>query len=68
MTVNVMLFGLAQPLGVFCVGPVLDAFGPQPVLVAFAATQTLAMTLVALASFAVRRRERTSVQATQVAA
>ena len=37
MTVNVMIFGLAQPLGVFGVGPVLDAFGPQPVLVAFAA-------------------------------
>jgi predicted MFS family arabinose efflux permease len=68
MTVNVMLFGLAQPIGVFGVGPVLDHFGPQPVLVAFAATQTLAMSLVAVASFAVRRRERTPVQATRVAA
>ena len=52
MTVNVMIFGLAQPLGVFGVGPVLDAFGPQPVLVAFAAMQTLAMTA--------RRRRRAS--------
>ena len=43
MTVQVMVFGLAQPLGVFGVGPVLDAFGPQPVLVAFAAVQTVAM-------------------------
>jgi predicted MFS family arabinose efflux permease len=68
MTVNVMLFGLAQPLGVFGVGPVLDRFGPQPVLVAFAATQTLAMSLVAAASFAVRRREQATVQATRVAA
>jgi predicted MFS family arabinose efflux permease len=68
MTVNVMLFGLAQPLGVFGVGPVLDRFGPQPVLVAFAATQTLAMSLVAIASFAVRRREQATVQATRVAA
>ena len=68
MTVNVMLFGLAQPIGVFGVGPVLDHFGPQPVLVAFAATQTVAMSLVALASFAVRRREQTTVQAARVAA
>ena len=59
MTVNVMIFGLAQPLGVFGVGPVLDAFGPQPVLVTFAAVQTVAMTLVAVSSFVVRRREST---------
>jgi predicted MFS family arabinose efflux permease len=57
MTVNVMIFGLAQPVGVFGVGPVLDAFGPQPVLVTFAAVQTLAMTLVAISSFVVRRAE-----------
>jgi len=58
MTINVMLFGLAQPLGVFAVGPVLDELGPQPVLVAFAAVQTVAMSLVAVSSFVVRRRER----------
>ena len=63
MTVNVMIFGLAQPLGVFGVGPVLDAFGPQPVLVAFAAVQTVAMTLVAVSSFVVRRRESTAARA-----
>jgi predicted MFS family arabinose efflux permease len=68
MTVNVMLFGLAQPLGVFGVGPVLDAFGPQPVLVTFAAVQTVAMSLVAVASFAVRRREREAVQPFRAAA
>jgi predicted MFS family arabinose efflux permease len=68
MTVNVMLFGLAQPIGVFAVGPVLDAFGPQPVLVAFAAVQTVAMSLVAAASFAVRRRERTPARVQRVAA
>ena len=55
MTVNVMIFGLAQPLGVFGVGPVLDAFGPQPVLVAFAAVQTVAMALIAASTFAARR-------------
>ncbi len=68
MTVNVMIFGLAQPLGVFGVGPVLDAFGPQPVLVAFAATQTLAMTLVAVSSFVVRRREGTATLTSAVGA
>ncbi len=68
MTVNVMLFGLVQPIGVFGVGPVLDAFGPQPVLVAFAAVQTVAMSLVAVVSFAVRRRERAVVDAIRAAA
>ena len=56
LTVNVMIFGLAQPIGVFGVGPVLDAFGPQPVLVTFAAVQTVAMSLIAVSTFAVRRR------------
>ncbi len=62
MTINVMLFGLAQPLGVFAVGPVLDELGPQPVLVAFAAVQTAAMSLVAVSSFVVRRREHLAAQ------
>ena len=63
MTVNVMIFGLAQPIGVFAVGPVLDAFGPQPVLVAFALVQTVAMALVAQpSSFAVRRSEAQAVE------
>ena len=62
MTVNVMIFGLAQPVGVFGVGPVLDAFGPQPVLVTFAAVQTLAMVLVAVSSLTVRRAEARSAQ------
>jgi predicted MFS family arabinose efflux permease len=68
MTVNVMLIGLAQPLGVVAVGPILDRFGPQPVLVAFALVQTVAATLVAVASFAVRRLERTNVPAYRIAA
>jgi predicted MFS family arabinose efflux permease len=55
LTVQMIVFGLAQPLGVFCVGPVLDEFGPQPVLVAFAAVQTVAMALIALSCFVVRR-------------
>jgi len=55
LTVQMIVFGLAQPIGVFCVGPVLDEFGPQPVLVAFAAVQTVAMTLIALSCFVIRR-------------
>ncbi len=66
MTINVMLFGLAQPLGVFAVGPVLDELGPQPVLVAFAAVQTVAMSLVAVSSFVVRRREQLAAQPSPV--
>ena len=62
MTVNVMIFGLSQPIGVFAVGPVLDAFGPQPVLVAFALVQTVSMALVAAVSFAVRRSEAQAVE------
>ena len=33
----------------------LDEFGPQPVLVAFAAVQTVAMALIALSCFVIRR-------------
>jgi MFS family permease len=41
-------FTLIQPLGVFIAGPVLQAFGAQPVLVALALVQTLAMGAIAL--------------------
>jgi predicted MFS family arabinose efflux permease len=58
LTVNVLIFGLAQPLGVFGVGPVLDGFGPQPVLVAFAAVQTVAMLAIAASCFAARSSVR----------
>ncbi len=63
MTVNVMIFGLAQPLGVFGVGPVLDAFGPQPVLVAFAAVQTLAMAAIAVTALRARETAQPAVAA-----
>ena len=55
LTVQMIVFGLAQPLGVFGVGPVLDEFGPQPVLVAFAAVQTVAMSLIAVSCIVNRR-------------
>ena len=54
MTSMVMLYALVQPLGVLGVGPVLDAFGARPVLVAFAATQTVAMAAIAVVSLRAR--------------
>ena len=68
LTVQMMVFGLAQPIGVFCVGPVLDEFGPQPVLVAFAAVQTVAMALIALTCFVNRRGGATADGTLEVAA
>ena len=68
LTVNMIIFGLAQPLGLFGVGPVLDEFGPQPVLVALAVVQTVSMVVIALTSFAARaslRRDLESAEASQ---
>jgi MFS family permease len=48
MSVGMLIWAVANPLGLFGVGPVLDAAGPEPVLLAFAATQTVMMALVAL--------------------
>ncbi len=46
--------GLGQPIGLFIAGPALSAFGARPVLVAFAAVQTVAMGGVATASLRAR--------------
>ena len=54
MTTMMMLFALVQPLAVFGVGPVLDAFGPEPVLIGFAVAQTIAMSVVAVSALAAR--------------
>jgi len=54
MTSMMMLFALVQPLAVFGVGPVLDAFGPEPVLIGFAVAQTFAMSVVAVSALAAR--------------
>jgi MFS family permease len=48
---------ILQPVGLFAAGPVLDAFGAEPVMVAFAVIQTLMMGLAALACLWVRPRE-----------
>jgi hypothetical protein len=49
-----IIFGIAQPIGLFAVGPVLDAFGPQPVIVTLAVVQTVTMVVIAGTSFAAR--------------
>jgi MFS family permease len=54
MTSVVLLYALVQPIGVLGAGPILDAFGAQPVLIGFAATQTVAMAVVALSALRVR--------------
>ncbi|MDQ3893987.1 MAG: MFS transporter [Actinomycetota bacterium] len=56
MTAAMTGWALVNPLGVFAAGPVLDAAGPEPVLVAFAAVQTVTMAVVALT--AARERSR----------
>ena len=53
------VFTLVQPIGAFAAGPVLDSFGVEPVLVALAVIQTLAMGAIALTSL----RERAALDA-----
>ena len=50
MTTMMLVWAAAYPLGLFAAGPVLDALGTEPVLIAFAAVQTVTMAVVALAS------------------
>ena len=64
LAAQMLLFSAAQPIGVFAAGPILDAFGVEPVLVAFAAVQTVAMTVIALTAL----RERESLELAQGAA
>ena len=54
MTTMMMLFALVQPVAVFGVGPVLDAFGPEPVLIGFAVAQTVAMAAIAASALSAR--------------
>lgn len=54
MTTVMTLWALVNPLGLFVAGPVLDAFGTTPVLIGYAAVQTLTMS--AAAFVAVRER------------
>ena len=56
MTTVMVLWALVNPLGLFVAGPILDAFGTTPVLIGYAAVQTLTMS--AAATVAVRERVR----------
>jgi predicted MFS family arabinose efflux permease len=54
MTANMTIWGLGMPLGLIVAGPVLSAYGARPVLIGFAAVQTVAMLGVAAASLRAR--------------
>jgi MFS family permease len=50
LTTAMVGWAVVNPLGLFVVGPVLDAYGTAPVLIGFAAVQTATMAVVAVAS------------------
>ena len=50
------IWGLGLPLGLVVAGPVLSTFGARPVLIGFAAVQTVCMLGVAFAALRVRGR------------
>jgi len=51
-------WAVVNPLGLFITGPVLDAFGTTPVLIGFAAVQTVCMSVISLASARELGRQR----------
>ena len=56
MTASMTIWGLGMPLGLVIAGPVLSAFGARPVLIGFAAVQSVTMLGVAAASLRARAR------------
>jgi hypothetical protein len=56
MAASTTIWGLGLPLGLVVAGPVLSAFGTGPVLVGFAAVQSVCMLGVAAASLSARGR------------
>jgi predicted MFS family arabinose efflux permease len=58
MTTVMVLWALVNPLGLFVAGPILDAFGTTPVLVGFAALQTLTMGAATIVAVRERGRQR----------
>jgi predicted MFS family arabinose efflux permease len=54
MTATMLVFVVAQPIGIFGAGPILDAFGTRPVLFGFAAVQTVTMAVIAVTTLRVR--------------
>ena len=57
MPTMALVWSVAQPIGLLIAGPSLDSFGARPVLVAFAAVQTVTMAVVAVVSLRARRAE-----------
>jgi MFS family permease len=60
MTTVMTLWALVNPLGLFVAGPVLDAVGTTPVLIGYAAVQTVTMGVAA--AVAARERLRQTMQ------
>jgi MFS family permease len=58
MTTQMVFWALVNPLGVFLAGPILDAFGTTPVLIGFAAVQTVMMAAAGLAAARERGRQK----------
>ena len=58
MAASTTIWGLGMPLGLVVAGPVLSAFGTGPVLVGFAAVQSVCMLGVAAASLNARGQTR----------
>ena len=54
MAASGTIWGVGTPIGLVAAGPVLSAFGARPVLVAFAAVQSVCMAGVAFASLRAR--------------
>ena len=54
MAASTTIWGLGLPLGLVVAGPVLSAFGTRPVLIGFAAVQSVCMLGVAFASLRAR--------------
>ena len=50
VTTNMVVWAVFNPLGLVVAGPVLDAYGTTPVLIGFAATQTVSMGAAAIAA------------------
>ena len=52
MTTMMIVFAVVQPIAALAAGSVLGRFGPEPVLVGFAAVQTVSMLAIAVSSLA----------------
>jgi MFS family permease len=64
MTSLMTLYALAMPIGILGAGPLLDAFGVEPVFALCAGIQTVVMAGIALAALRARKRpplERTPI-------